>query len=88
MGKSIVTRLLQISPGPAAQSVASPTADPGVTSLISAWSHTLAEIEPEIISTVIFRLPLIQDGLSVSSESMCTEYWLTTLSSLSRKKFG
>ena len=35
MGKSIVTRLLQISPGPVAQWVASPFADPGVASLIS-----------------------------------------------------
>ena len=29
------------------------TADPGVTSLIPAWSHTLVEIDHEIISTVI-----------------------------------
>ena len=29
------------------------TADPGVTSLIPAWSHTFLEIDHEIISTVI-----------------------------------
>ena len=32
---------------------ASLTADPGVTSLIPAWSHTFVEIDHEIISTVI-----------------------------------
>ena len=29
------------------------TADPGVVSSISAWSHTFVEIDHEIISTVI-----------------------------------
>ena len=29
------------------------TADPGVASLIPAWSHTFVEIDREIISTVI-----------------------------------
>ena len=29
------------------------TADPGVTSLIPAWSHTLVEIDHELISTAI-----------------------------------
>ena len=33
---------------------ASLTADPGVASLIPAWSHTFVEIDHEIISTVIF----------------------------------
>ena len=32
---------------------ASLTADPGVASLIQAWSHTFVEIDHEIISTVI-----------------------------------
>ena len=32
---------------------ASLTADPGVVSLIPAWSHTFVEIDYEIISTVI-----------------------------------
>ena len=46
-------------PGCVAQSVmclatdASLTADPGVASLIPAWSHTFVEIDHEIISTVI-----------------------------------
>ena len=34
-----------------------------------------------------WSLPLIQEGLlSVTSESMCTKYWLTACSSLPRKK--
>ena len=52
-------------------------ADPGVVNLIPAWPHTFGEIDHKIFSTVIL-LPLIQEGsLSVTSESMCTEYWLT-----------
>ena len=31
---------------------------------------------------------IIQEGLSVTSESMCTKYWLTACSSLPRKKCG
>ena len=34
------------------------TADPGVESLISVWSHTFVEIDHEMISTVI--LPLLR----------------------------
>ena len=50
-------------------------ADPGVTRLIPAQSHTFVEIDHEIISTAILLLPLIQEGLlSVTSESMCTKY--------------
>ena len=70
-----------------AWSVESPTADPGFASLIPARSHTFIEIDHEIISTVILLLPVIQEGLlSVTSESMCTKYWLNALSSLQRKK--
>ena len=43
------------------QSVASPTACPGVSSSMPARSHTLVEIDPKIISTIIL-LPLIQKG--------------------------
>ena len=60
------------------QSVGSPTAYPGVASLIPAWSLTFVEIDHEIISTGIL-LPLIQEGLlSVTRESLCTKYmyWL------------
>ena len=54
------------------------TADLGVASLIPARSHTFVEIDHEMISMVILLLPLIQEGLlSVTSESMCTKYWLT-----------
>ena len=74
-------------PGRVAQSVtclatdAYLTADPGVASSIPVRSHTFVEIDHEMISTVIL-LPstdsFIQEGLlSVTSESMCTNYWLT-----------
>ena len=64
--------------GSVVQLVASLIADPGVVSL--AQPHSFMEIDHEIISKVILLLPLvIQEGLlSVTSESMCTEYWLTT----------
>ena len=51
--------LFLYKPGPVAQLVmylatdACLTADPGVASSIPAWSHTLVEIDHEIISTVI-----------------------------------
>ena len=68
---------------------ASLTADPGVASLILAQSHTFVEIDHEIISTVIL-LPSAESFTkgfwSVTSESMCTKYWLTSCSSLPRKK--
>ena len=58
------------------QSVATLTADPGVTSLIPALSHTFVEFDHEIISKVIPLLLLIQDRLmSVTSKSMNMKYW-------------
>ena len=61
-----------------AQSVTSLAADPGVASLIPARSQTFVEIDREMISTAILLLQLIQEGLlSVTSDSMCTKYWLT-----------
>ena len=54
---------------------ASLTADPGVANSIPFPSHTVVEIDHEIISMV----------MSVTSESMCTKYWLTACSSLPRK---
>ena len=59
-----VTHILYL-PGRAAQSVtclatdASLTADPGVARLIPARSHTIVEIDHEIISTVIL-LPSLE----------------------------
>ena len=53
-------------------------------------SHTFVKIDHEIISTVIL-LPSADSFkglLSVTSESMCTKYWLTACSSLPRKKCG
>ena len=59
------------------------TADPGVDSSIPTLSHTFAEIDHEII----FTASLIQEGLlSVTSESICTKYWLTAKSSFLRIK--
>ena len=89
---------MQGVPGRVAQSVtclatdAYLTADPGAASSIPVRSHTFVEIDHEMISTVI-RLPsadsFIQEGLlSVTSESMCTNYRLTACSSLPRKKCG
>ena len=75
-------------PGRVAQSVmclptdACLTADPRVASSIPVRSHTFVEIDHEIISTVIL-LPS-----AVTSESMCTNYWLTAYTSLPRKKCG
>ena len=55
--------------GPIAQSVASWNADLRVTSSILALSHTIVEIDLEIISIVILLLLLIQEGLlSVSTK--------------------
>ena len=66
------------------------TADSGVTSSISAHSHTFVETDREMISMVIASLPLIKEGLvSVTSQSMFTKYSLTACrarSSLPRKK--
>ena len=46
---------------------------------VPVWSHTFIEIDCEIISTVILLPLLIQEGLlSVTSQLMCTKYWLTT----------
>ena len=67
--------------GRVAQSVLCLTADSGVASSISAWSHTFLEIDHEIISRAILprHFPLIQDRLlSFTSEIMCTQYCLTT----------
>ena len=56
---------------------ASLIADPGVVGLIPAGPHILVGIDHNILSMVSLLL-LIQEGLlSVTSESMCTEYWLT-----------
>ena len=56
------------------------TADPGITSLIPARSHTFGEIDHEIISTAA------NSRRVVTSVSMCTKYWLSALSSSPRKK--
>ena len=60
------------------QSVTSLAADQGVASLIPALSQTFVEIDREMISPTILLLQLFQEGLlSLTSDSMCTKYWLT-----------
>ena len=60
-----VTLHLINKPGLVVQLVASPPADPGVVSLILAWSHTFMEIDHEI-SMVILLLQIQEGLLSVS----------------------
>ena len=62
-------------PGHVAQSVASPTADPGVASSIPARSHTFMEIFHEMISTVILLLPPPSTDSRRVVVSICTKYW-------------
>ena len=71
---------------PIVQLVASLIADPGVMNSILAQPHTFVEIDHEVFSTAI-HLQLVQEGLlSVTSESMCTEYWLAAYSKLAQEK--
>ena len=85
-----------VAPGRVEQSItclatyACLTADPGVASSIPVRSHTFVEIDHEIISTVIllpsadsFKKGCCQLQVKVCA---CTNYWLTTCSSLPRKK--
>ena len=70
---------------------ASLTADPGVASLIPAWSHTFVEIDYEIIFTVIL-LPSAEsfkkDYCQFTSESMCTITGLLLVQACPGKKCG
>ena len=60
-----------------------------VASLTSARSHTFVEIDHEIIYMVILLPSAVSfmKGCSVTSERMCTNYWLTACSRLPRKKW-
>ena len=53
------------------QLVGSLTADPGVVSLILAWSNSFVGIEHEIFSTSILLLSLIQEGLFQLQVKVC-----------------
>ena len=57
-----LTRYLPLQ-GPVAQSVTSPIADQGVSSLIPARSHSFMEFDHEIISMFILLFLLIQEEL-------------------------
>ena len=62
---------------------------PGVSSSILVQFKTFVEVDHEIIYSVNLLLQLIQGGmLSVTNERMCMKDWLTTWSSLPRKKIG
>ena len=54
---------------------ASLTADPGVVSSISAWSHTLVEIDHEIISTKVCAGRLVNCLFKLAQEKV----WLGEL---------
>ena len=80
VGNIFMPPAIKKTPGPIAQLVFSHFVDPGVMSLIQPLPHTLVEIDHEIYSRVILLLPLIQERmLSVTCESICAEYWLTTV---------
>ena len=67
---------------------ASLTADPGVASLIPAWSHTYVEIDHEIISTVLL-LPSAESFkkgcCQLQAKECARSTGLTACSSLPRK---
>ena len=64
--------------GPIAQSVVRPTADPGLVSFITAWSHTFIEIDHNIISSLSPpSADSRRDAVSYKSESMCMKLLLT-----------
>ena len=54
-------------------------ADPGVVSWIPAQSHTFVEINHD------GHCPPSAESFKITSESMCTKYWLTACSSLPRQ---
>ena len=58
----IINPYMNKIPGRVGQSITCLAADQGVGSSIPALSHTLVEIDQEIISTAILP-PLIQEGL-------------------------
>ena len=65
------------------------TADPEVSSLIPAKSHTFVEIVHEIVSKAILLPSAGSRRIVVSYKqkySMCRKYWLTAKSSLPKKK--
>ena len=64
-------------------------AGPGVVSYMPAGPHTFVKIDSEILSTGILLLLLIHERLlSVTNESMWTEYSLTAEFKFTQEKFG
>ena len=79
-----IAKYMPGGPGLVAQSLICLTAtmcqaaDPWVTSSIPVRSHTFLEIIEYILWT-FSSISLLQEGLlSVTSETVCTKYWLTT----------
>ena len=62
---------LYIRGDPVAQLFVSSTADPGVTSLILARSHTFVEVDHEIISRISLVSLIKEALLSVTNEHSC-----------------
>ena len=71
------------------ESVTSLIADPGVISLILAKSHTIVEIDHEIISTVILLLLMTQEGLlSDTKQKNVHKVLVNSLVKLAHEKGG
>ena len=69
---------LTVLPSLVVHLVVRPIADPWVVSMIGDQSHTFVAIDHEMFHMLILLFPLIQEGLSATSEIMCTKHWLTT----------
>ena len=67
--------IIYSQPDTVAQLVASLIADPEVMSLIPGQPHTFVEIDHELLSMATLLLLIQERLLSVTSKSMCTEYW-------------
>ena len=61
------------------KSLMPPTEESEIPGSIPGPAYTFIEIDHDFFSTVVYPLPMIQEGLfTVTGESMGTKYWLTT----------
>ena len=75
--------------GPVVQSEVRMNADPGVALSIHIQLQTFIKTDRDIFTMVILLLPLIQESLlSVTSESISMEYWLTPWYKRTQEKCG
>ena len=69
---------------PVAKAALNQIGDPGVVCSITVRPNTFVEIDHEIFSRIMLHLLRIQERLlSLTNESMCTEYMLKASSTLS-----